>query len=284
MLVGENISFSYDKKKSSKNILNNISFEINEGDFIGIIGTSGSGKTTLIKHFNGLLKANSGELFLNNQNVYDKNFDLFQLRKEVGLVFQYPENQLFKKTVLEDTMFGPINLGMSQDEARSLAKKELNFVGIEESLFDVNPMELSGGQKRSVAIAGVLAMDPKIIVLDEPAAGLDFYTKCLIFDLLKKIIQIKKMAVIFVSHNMEDVANYANQVWIMKQGSLISKGNVGQIFSSENIIESADMDVPAVTKLTRDLEKNGLPVQSLSMTVDEAEKSLINLLDKKGDF
>lgn len=278
MLKGVNINFSYDKKNSSKSILKNISFEIKNGDFIGIIGTSGSGKTTLIKHFNGLLRANSGELYLNDQNVYDKKFDLFQLRKEVGLVFQYPENQLFKKTVLEDTMFGPLNLGMSEEEARSLASKELGFVGIDKSLFGNNPMELSGGQKRAVAIAGVLAMGPKILVLDEPAAGLDFYTKCLIFDLLKKVIKVKKMAVVFVSHNMEDVADYANQVWVMANGTLISEKDVQQTFNDKKIIEAAGMDVPTVTKLTKDLMTKGFPIRSLSTTVDEAENSILSIL------
>ncbi|WP_125713224.1 ATP-binding cassette domain-containing protein [Companilactobacillus kedongensis] len=280
MLKGVNISFSYDKKSASENILNDVSFEINVGDFIGIIGTSGSGKTTLIKHFNGLLRASSGELYLNDKNVYDKNFDLFKLRKEVGLVFQYPENQLFKKTVIEDTMFGPINLGMSEEEARTVAERELKFVGIDEVLFTANPMELSGGQKRSVAIAGVLAMSPKIIVLDEPAAGLDFYTKSRIFDLLKRIITIKKMAVVFVSHNMEDVANYANQVWIMKQGTLISKESVQTTFSRDDIIDLAGMDVPEVTKLTKDLISAGIPLKSISTTVDEAEKNLSEVFKK----
>ena len=174
MLQGKHITFSYsDSAKGKIDVLKDVSFEIREHDFIGLIGTSGSGKTTLIKHLNGLLKAESGEIFFNGENIYSKKYPISKLRKEVGLVFQYPEQQLFGRTILKDVMYGPLNLGMSEEEAEKSAVESLELVGISKEYYHLSPMELSGGQKRCVAIAGVLAMQPEILVLDEPAAGLD---------------------------------------------------------------------------------------------------------------
>ena len=185
MLQGKHITFSYsDSAKGKIDVLKDVSFEIREHDFIGLIGTSGSGKTTLIKHLNGLLKAESGEIFFNGENIYSKKYPISKLRKEVGLVFQYPEQQLFGRTILKDVMYGPLNLGMSEEEAEKSAVESLELVGISKEYYHLSPMELSGGQKRCVAIAGVLAMQPEILVLDEPAAGLDPETKNEIFELL----------------------------------------------------------------------------------------------------
>ena len=188
MLQGKHITFSYsDSAKGKIDVLKDVSFEIREHDFIGLIGTSGSGKTTLIKHLNGLLKAESGEIFFNGENIYSKKYPISKLRKEVGLVFQYPEQQLFGRTILKDVMYGPLNLGMSEEEAEKSAVESLELVGISKEYYHLSPMELSGGQKRCVAIAGVLAMQPEILVLDEPAAGLDPETKNEIFELLCRI-------------------------------------------------------------------------------------------------
>ena len=182
MLQGKHITFSYsDSAKGKIDVLKDVSFEIREHDFIGLIGTSGSGKTTLIKHLNGLLKAESGEIFFNGENIYSKKYPISKLRKEVGLVFQYPEQQLFGRTILKDVMYGPLNLGMSEEEAEKSAVESLELVGISKEYYHLSPMELSGGQKRCVAIAGVLAMQPEILVLDEPAAGLDPEKNCIYF-------------------------------------------------------------------------------------------------------
>ena len=194
MLQGKHITFSYsDSAKGKIDVLKDVSFEIREHDFIGLIGTSGSGKTTLIKHLNGLLKAESGEIFFNGENIYSKKYPISKLRKEVGLVFQYPEQQLFGRTILKDVMYGPLNLGMSEEEAEKSAVESLELVGISKEYYHLSPMELSGGQKRCVAIAGVLAMQPEILVLDEPAAGLDPETPPTTYDEVledaKKIVE-----------------------------------------------------------------------------------------------
>lgn len=221
MLEGKNISFSYsDPAKGPVKILDNISFQINSGDSIGLIGPSGSGKTTFIKHLNGLLKADCGELLFDGRNIYEKKYPLSKLRKDVGLVFQYPEHQLFGRTVLKDVMYGPLNLGMTEADAEKSAIDSLKLVGIAEDCFSMSPMELSGGQKRCAAIAGVLAMQPKILVLDEPAAGLDPETKRNIFEILERVREQRNAAIVLVSHHMEDVARFANRVWVMHNGKL----------------------------------------------------------------
>ena len=203
MLQGKHITFSYqDPAKGKTDVLADVSFEIREHDFIGLIGASGSGKTTLIKHLNGLLKAESGEIFFKGKNIYSKKYPLSELRKKVGLVFQYPEQQLFGRTILKDVMYGPLNLGMSEEEAGKSAKESLELVGIPEEYYQMSPMELSGGQKRCAAIAGVLAMQPEILVLDEPAAGLDPETKHEIFELLCRIREKRNNAIVLVSHHM----------------------------------------------------------------------------------
>ena len=216
MLQGKHITFSYpEPAKGKTDVLADVSFEIREHDCIGLIGASGSGKTTLIKHLNGLLKAESGEILFKGENIYSKKYPVSELRKKVGLVFQYPEQQLFGRTILKDVMYGPLNLGMSEQDAKKSAIDSLELVGITEEYYQMSPIELSGGQKRCVAIAGVLAMQPKILVLDEPAAGLDPETKCDIFEILQKIRKQRNAAIVLVSHHMEDVAQFANRVWVM---------------------------------------------------------------------
>ncbi len=279
MLEGKNITFSYkNSARENTEILKGISFQIHEGDFIGLIGTSGSGKTTFIKHLNGLLRADAGEILYQGQNIYKKNYPLSGLRKEIGLVFQYPEQQLFGKTVLKDTMYGPLNLGMSEQEAENSARESLHLVGIDEEYFSVSPMELSGGQKRCVAIAGILAMKPKILVLDEPAAGLDPETKYMIFELIQRIQKVRNLAIVLVSHHMEDVARFANRVWVMHDGNIVMDGTPAEIYGRTEELESLQIGIPQITHLTKALMDQGVPLPNIAITVEEAEEMLVKIL------
>ncbi|MGC4019165.1 MAG: energy-coupling factor transporter ATPase [Muricomes sp.] len=273
LLKGENLQFTYGRGTAGEiKVLDGISFEIQESDFIGLIGTSGSGKTTLMKHLNGLLKADSGKIYFEGKSIYDKKYSLTGLRKEVGLVFQYPEHQLFGKNVLTDVMFGPLNLGMTREEAEASAKESLNLVGIDESYYFVSPFELSGGQKRCVAIAGVLAMNPQILVMDEPAAGLDPETKHKIFELLEKIKKERNLAIVLVSHHMEDVADYADKVWVLHNGTFLLTGSPREIFTQTGLLREIGIGVPQITSVTEKLMQQGFPIKSPAVTVDEAEK------------
>lgn len=283
MMKVEHLKFTYAKKTVDEcKVLDDISFDIQEGEFIGLIGSSGSGKTTLIKHLNGLLKADSGMVYFRGQNIYDKKYVLSKLRKEVGLVFQYPEQQLFGKTVLADVCFGPINFGMTKEEAEKSAKECLEIVGIDESYYYVSPFELSGGQKRCVAIAGILAMQPKILVMDEPAAGLDPKTKYMIFELVEKIRKTRNIAIVLVSHHMEDVACYANKVLVLHEGKLILSGTPQEVFVKTEFLRRINMDVPQITSVTQKLIRAGFPLENPVINVKEAEDMIMEVLRKLG--
>ena len=283
MLQGKHITFSYqDPAKGKTDVLADVSFEIREHDFIGLIGASGSGKTTLIKHLNGLLKRqNRGEIFFKGKNIYSKKYPLSELRKKVGLVFQYPEQQLFGRTILKDVMYGPLNLGMSEEEAGKLAKESLELVGIPEEYYQMSPMELSGGQKRCAAIAGVLAMQPEILVLDEPAAGLDPETKHEIFELLCRIREKRNNAIVLVSHHMEDVAQFANRVWVMYKGKIAMDGTPEEVYSRVEELEEMNIGIPQITHLTYSLIKEGVPLPRPAISVEEAEKMLAEILKEE---
>lgn len=284
MLEGKNISFSYsDPAKGPVKILDNISFQINSGDFIGLIGPSGSGKTTFIKHLNGLLKADCGELLFEEQNIYEKKYPLSKLRKDVGLVFQYPEHQLFGRTVLKDVMYGPLNLGMNEEDAEKSAVDSLKLVGLAEDCFSMSPMELSGGQKRCAAIAGVLAMQPKILVLDEPAAGLDPETKRDIFEILERVREQRNSAIVLVSHHMEDVARFANRVWVMHNGKIAMDDTPVKVYKRVEELEKMNVGIPQITHLTYTLIKKGLPMSDTAISVSEAEGMLMNILLKENE-
>lgn len=284
MMIVKNLTFVYGKGTVNEcRVLDNISFEIHEGEFIGLIGSSGSGKTTLIKHLNGLLKADSGDIIFNGQSIYDKKYVLSNLRKEVGLVFQYPEQQLFKNTVLADVSFGPQNLGMTKEEAEESAKKSLKLVGMDASCYYVSPLELSGGQRRCVAIAGVLAMNPRILIMDEPAAGLDPGTRRGIYQLVKKIKRERNVAIVLVSHHMEDVAEYADKVLVLHDNKLVRTGTVREVFSQMDYLESIGIGVPQITRVTERLRKMGLELSHPAVTVDEAETMILQALrEQKG--
>ena len=282
MLQGKHITFSYpEPAKGKTDVLADVSFEIREHDFIGLIGASGSGKTTLIKHLNGLLKEESGEILFKGENIYSKKYPVSELRKKVGLVFQYPEQQLFGRTILKDVMYGPLNLGMSEEEAGKSAKESLELVGISEEYYQMSPMELSGGQKRCVAIAGVLAMQPEILVLDEPAAGLDPETKHEIFELLCRIREKRNNAIVLVSHHMEDVAQFANRVWVMYKGKIAMDGTPEEVYSRVEELKKMNIGIPQITHLTYLLIKEGIPLPRPAISVEEAEKMLAEILKEE---
>ncbi len=264
LIRAENLKYVYEEGTAyEKGALDGVSIDIHQGEFIAIIGHTGSGKSTLIQHLNGLIKADSGEIFYNGENIYDKEFSLPFLRKHVGLVFQYPEHQLFETTVFEDVCFGPKNLGLSKEDVENAARQAIKQVGLDESYYGKSPFELSGGEKRRVAIAGVLAMNPEVLILDEPTAGLDPKGRDSILDTLKELQQERNIAVVLVSHSMEDVARYADRLVVMSQGKKLYDGNCRDVFSHYEELEAIGLAAPQVTYL---MAETGMTVT----TVDEA--------------
>lgn len=259
--------------------INNISLEISNGEFIGLIGHTGSGKSTLIQQLNGLLKPTSGQIYVNDICITSKGADLKKIRQEIGLVFQYPEHQLFEETVYKDIAFGPLNLGLSEDVVLKRAKRALNIVGMDfEHYKDLSPFDLSGGQKRRVAIAGVLAMEPKILILDEPTAGLDPRGRDEILGKIKALHSEYSMTIILVSHSMEDVAKLADRLIVMHEGKVVMTGKPKEIFMEVEMLESIGLGVPQVTYLVRELRKKGINIKEDIITVDEAKIELQKLL------
>ena len=255
--------------------LNDINLKIEDGEFIGIIGHTGSGKSTLIQHLNGLIKATSGAIYFHGQDIYDKNFDLRELRNRVGLVFQYPEHQLFETTIFDDVCFGPINQGLDKNEAGLRAFEALRQVGIPEELFYQSPFDLSGGQKRRVAIAGVLAMKPEVLILDEPTAGLDPAGRDEILDLITRMHRERGMTVILVSHSMEDVAKYVNRIIVMNQGRVMYDDVPKQVFKNYKELEAVGLAAPQVTYLMHELRDRGLKVDTDVTTIAEARAAIM---------
>lgn len=258
--------------------LKDINLTIPDGQFIGVIGHTGSGKSTLIRHLNGLVKATSGAIYYNEKNIYDEGFDFRELRSHVGLVFQYPEHQLFEATILEDVCFGPKNQGFSKEEAAAKAKEALQSVGIGEELYDQSPFELSGGQKRRVAIAGVLAMEPEVLILDEPTAGLDPAGRDEILDLVARMHRERGITVILVSHSMEDVAKYVDRIIVMNHGQVAFDGAPREVFHHYKELEQIGLAAPQVTYLMHELKERGLEVNTDATTVAEARESLLEVL------
>ena len=258
--------------------LKDINLTIPDGQFIGVIGHTGSGKSTLIQHLNGLVKATSGAIYYNEKNIYDEGFDFRELRSHVGLVFQYPEHQLFEATILEDVCFGPKNQGFSKEEAAAKAKEALQSVGIGEELYDQSPFELSGGQKRRVAIAGVLAMEPEVLILDEPTAGLDPAGRDEILDLVARMHRERGITVILVSHSMEDVAKYVDRIIVMNHGQVAFDGAPREVSHHYKELEQIGLAAPQVTYLMHELKERGLEVNTDATTVAEARESLLEVL------
>ena len=264
-----------------KKALNDICLEIPDGEFIGIIGHTGSGKSTLIQHLNGLLKATSGELYFNGENIYSEGYNMRELRNQVGLVFQYPEHQLFEVDVMTDVCFGPKNQGLTPEECEKRALEALKLVGLKEKYYRSSPFELSGGQKRRAAIAGVLAMRPKVLVLDEPTAGLDPKGRDDILDQIAYLHRQSDMTVILVSHSMEDIARYADRIIVMNHGSLMYNDKPEKVFEHYQELEKIGLAAPQVTYIMHDLAEKGLPVKVNVTTVEEAADEIMKVLEKK---
>ena len=258
-----------------------VNLEIEDGEFVGLIGHTGSGKSTLIQHLNGLIKASAGELYYNGENIYSQGYDMKQLRSKVGLVFQYPEHQLFEVDVLTDVCFGPKNQGLSREEAEARAKKALEQVGLDPSYYKQSPFELSGGQKRRVAIAGVLAMNPDILVLDEPTAGLDPKGRDRILGQIRQYHKQRGGTVLLVSHSMEDVARYAHKVLVLNRAGVAMYDDVAKVFSRADEITAMGLSVPQVTRIF--MRAQGFPVSESVYTMDYACRELLDLLGKGGE-
>ncbi|MCR5427474.1 MAG: energy-coupling factor transporter ATPase [Lachnospiraceae bacterium] len=261
-----------------KAALRNICLEIGEGEFIGLIGHTGSGKSTLVQHMNGLIKPMAGTVYYDGADICGDGFDLKKLRTEVGLVFQYPEYQLFETSVTKDVLFGPNNMGLPQLEAEMRTYEALKSVGIDESLLDASPFDLSGGQKRRVAIAGVLAMKPKVLILDEPAAGLDPGGRREILDMIAGIRRERGISVVLVSHSMEDVAEYVDRIIVMNDGYIAMDGTPHEVFTHAEELTAMGLDVPDVTRLFMRLKAEGFDVRTDIFTPDEAETELRRLI------
>ena len=278
-VILRNVSYTYGKGSSEEKLaLRDINLEIRQNEFVAVVGHTGSGKSTLIQLLNGLEKAESGEIFFHGKNIYDKDFSMKMLRSKVGLVFQYPEHQLFESTVVKDVAFGPSNMGWEQLKVELSTFVALKDVGIGEELFDVSPLALSGGQKRRVAIAGVLAMEPEILVLDEPMAGLDPAGRKEIFELLKKLYRERKITVLLVSHSMEDVAEYAGRVIVMNQGQIVLDGEPRKVFRYEKELRKIGLGVPQATSLMHFLAEQGAAVQDDCLTVQESITAILKWL------
>ena len=260
--------------------LKNVNFEIQDGEFIGLIGHTGSGKSTLIQHLNGLLKATSGELYYNGENIYAHGYDMKGLRSKVGLVFQYPEHQLFEADVFSDVCFGPKNLNLSQGEIESRAKEALNLVGLDESFYKQSPFELSGGQKRRVAIAGVLAMKPDVLIRDEPTAGLDPKGRDEILGQIEKLHREQGLTIILVSHSMEDMARYADRLIVMNKGEKMFDDTPRNVFRHYKELEAMGLAAPQITYIVQALRKEGIPVEEDLITVEEARDAILRLIGK----
>lgn len=278
----EHIEYIYGQKTAyEKKALKDICLEIEDGEFVGIIGHTGSGKSTLIQHLNGLIKASSGNYYYEGKNVYENGYDMKKLRTEVGLVFQYPEHQLFEADVLSDVCFGPKNQGLSEELCKERALGALKSVGLKEKYYTHSPFELSGGQKRRVAIAGVLAMEPKVLVLDEPTAGLDPKGREEILEQVRKLHKERKLTVILVSHSMEDIAEYADRIVVMNKGEIRYNDKPHQVFSHYKELEEIGLLAPQVTYVMQELKRRGLPVSPDITTVEEAAEEIRKALEKK---
>lgn len=276
------VSYVYSEGDAfEKKALDEISLEIPDGQFIGIIGHTGSGKSTLIQHLNGLLRATSGVIYYDGENIYQEGYDMRTLRSKVGLVFQYPEHQLFEVDVFSDVCFGPKNLGLSKEEVEERAKKALTQVGLDESYYKKSPFELSGGQKRRVAIAGILAMHPQVLILDEPTAGLDPKGRDEILDQVALLQKERKITVILVSHSMEDVARYVDRIIVVNDGKILFDDTPKQVFQHYKELESVGLAAPQVTYVVKALKEKGWDIDTTATTVEEAKEAILLAIKKR---
>lgn len=272
----EQVNYVYSEGTAyEKKALSEVSLTIPDGQFIGLIGHTGSGKSTLIQHLNGLMRATSGAIYYNDENIYDDKYDMKHLRSKVGLVFQYPEHQLFEATVLDDVKFGPRNLGLDEVEIKQRASEALQQVGVDPEQWNASPFDLSGGQKRRVAIAGVLAMQPEVLVLDEPTAGLDPKGREEILGQIAKLHKERKITVILVSHSMEDVADYVDRIIVMNKSKVAMDGTPKEVFARYKELEEMGLAAPQVTYVMNELQEHGVSVGTEATTVEEAKEEIL---------
>ncbi|MCT4605177.1 MAG: energy-coupling factor transporter ATPase [Marinisporobacter sp.] len=282
-IVIENLTHIYNQNSPFEAIaLNNVSLTIEKGEFIGLIGHTGSGKSTFTQHLNGLLKATSGKIIINGLDITKKDVSLKEVRRKVGLVFQYPEHQLFEETVYKDVAFGPINLGLDEKDIESRVKEAIELVGLPyEEIKDRSPFELSGGQKRRVAIAGVIAMKPEVLILDEPTAGLDPKARDEILNQIKELHQRYKMTIILVSHSMEDIARLVDRIIVMHKGNVALTGRPKEVFKNTEFLKSIGLGVPQITYLMKKLNAMGMPVKEDIFTVEDAKNEILKIMRRK---
>lgn len=283
ILETKNLSYVYsDGTPFRVTAINNVNISIEKGEFVGIIGHTGSGKSTLVQHLNGLLTPSSGEVLLNGKNINESKITRRQARFKVGLCFQYPEYQLFESTVYKDISFGPKNMGLSEDEIDNRVKKAADFVGLKPDMLNKSPFDLSGGEKRRVAIAGVMAMEPEILILDEPSAGLDPRGRDMIAEMISSYRKTTGSTVIIVSHSMEDVAKSADKVLVMNKSEVEMFGTVNEVFSKVERLADIGLNVPQLTQIFLNLKHNGMAVRTDIYTIKNAEIELLRLLREEG--
>ena len=276
-----NLTYIYNEEMPfSSKALNDISFEIKDGDFVGLIGHTGSGKSTLIQHLNGLLKPSSGKIFINDFDITNNEVNLTDIRKRVGVVFQYPEYQLFEETIEKDIAFGPSNLDLDEDEIKNRVKVSMESVGLDyEEYKDKSPFDLSGGQKRRVAIAGVIAMNPEVLILDEPTAGLDPGGRDEIFNLIKRLHKENNMTIILSSHSMDDMAKIANTIIVMNKGKIEFMGTPKEVFKGNtDRLKSIGLDIPQVLELAIKLREKGFNIKDDILTIKEAKEEILRVM------
>lgn len=281
-IILDKVNFVYSEETAYQiQALKDVNLEIKDGQFIGIIGHTGSGKSTLIQHLNGLMKATSGTIYFHGQDIYEEDFDLRELRNRVGLVFQYPEHQLFEIDVFSDVCFGPKNLGLDKKEVELRAYDALKKVGLPDELFYQSPFELSGGQKRRVAIAGVLAMKPEVLILDEPTAGLDPKGRDEILQQIKKLQTETGLTILLVSHSMEDVAEYVDRIIVMNKGSVMYDDTPREVFRHYRELEEVGLAAPQVTYIMHELKARGADVDVDATTIEEAAEEIARVWKQK---
>lgn len=281
-IILDHVNYVYgDDTPLAVKALDDICLTIPEGQFIGVIGHTGSGKSTLMQHLNGLMKATSGHIYFNGEDIYDKDYDMKKLRSKVGLVFQYPEHQLFEVDVFSDVCFGPKNLGLDKKEVELRAYDALKKVGLPDEFFYQSPFELSGGQKRRVAIAGVLAMRPEMLILDEPTAGLDPKGRDEILNQIKKLQQETGMTILLVSHSMDDVAEYVERIIVMNKGRVMFDDVPKAVFARYRELEQVGLSAPQVTYVMHALQEKGLDVNTDAITIEEAASDIIRALKQR---
>ena len=277
----KNLTYTYGAGTPfSKTAIEDVNIAIKKGEFIGLIGHTGSGKSTLIQQLNGLLRPTSGTVLLNGKDIWEKKKEIRKVRFQVGMVFQYPEYQLFEDTVIKDIGFGPRNMGLSQDEVNQRVMQAVDFVGLDHALLEKSPFDLSGGEKRRAAIAGVIAMDPDVLVLDEPTAGLDPQGRDHLLSQIKAYHKQRQNTVILVSHSMEDIARVADRVLVMNESKVFLFDETAKVFSHAKELEQIGLRVPQVTKIMMKLHENGYPVDPAVFTLEQAVKESLPLVQR----